>query len=466
MLKRLCSSLFLAVVLSISTVAAQARAPLSSAEHLQKLTRSEFVNFHMSLLEVAALRERSSRLPTKLIPEGALHTSTSYQMLIEFLLQSAHAESREGKCLFGGWASFKVNGVCKTPWSFAGDQELKEIGPTYDSEFYCGGSNKFRCNPILFGPGSGDGKGHCIEIDGYDDLTLNCFKKAKETPEEIFDLYRNNPTFRFAYLNLVEETMNFCADAEGYDACRYLMASAQSTKNFVCNDQDLNKLLGSERFMELESLWGNLEGELIQNKGRAAALGERVINHVERYPLPEPRQTELPQVEGTDFDNYSNSPQVHKMIEGLKKGLSLTCGQPNLRRSSDPYNNCSARRPNKVNAPLYKCWRYVKLGLMEADLADNYIASEFAVHAGSHLEREGFTNLLDNPEYTDMTPATAPPGAVLVYSKQGSYTPGHIEVKTHNGTYISDFESDSPITDYNPRRRLIGIYINPDIGKN
>lgn len=466
MLKRLCSILFVAIFLNISSAAAQVRTPLSNAEYLQKLTQAEFVNFHMSLLEVVALRERSSVLPSKLIPEGSLQSSSPYRPLIDFLLQSAYAESREGKCMFGGWASFKVNGVCKTPWNFANDDELKKIGPTYSNDFYCGSSNKFRCNPILFGPGPGDGKGHCIEIESYEDLTLNCFNKAKETPEEIFELYRNNPTFRFAYLNLVEETMSFCADAEGYDACRYLIATAQSTKNFVCNDQDLNKLLGSERFMELENLWGSLEGELIQNKGRAAALGERVVNHVESYPLQEARQTELPQIEGSDFDNYSNSPQVHKMIAGLKKGLSLTCGQPRGGGRSNPYNNCSNRSRAKINAPLYKCWRYVKLGLMEGDLADNYIASEFAVHAGPHLERKGFTNLLDNPEYANMTPKTAPAGAVLVYRKQGSYTPGHIEVKTHNGTFISDFESDSPITDYNPRRHLIGIYINPDIGKN
>ncbi len=431
-----------------------------SVDYIGGLQKAEFAKLHLTIVEINSLRERRALLPSKIIPEGKISSAHSYQQLIDFLfINRAHAEAREGTCLFGGWTSYTVNGKCKAPWNFANDYELKGIGPTYSEDFYCASANLFRCNPILFGPGGSDGKGHCIELEngGYENLSLNCFEKSKETPEDLFELYRNDPNFRMAYLNLVEETTNFCSEATDYDACRALIAAVQSAKNFVCNDQTLNQLLGSERFMELETIWGSVEGEIIQNRGRARALGERVTSYVEQHPTENrPRSENYREVSGTEFDNYSNSPQVRRMIQELKRNTRMLCGQS--------LASCSPRESNKMNASLAKCWRYVKLGLMAGDLSDNYISSEFAVHAGPHLERRGFVNLLDDPKYANMTPHTAPPGAVIVYRKAGSYTPGHIEVKSDTGTFISDFESNSPITDYNPRRHMVGIYINPDIG--
>ncbi len=440
----------------------------SGVDILSDLHRSEFAKLHLTIVEINTLREKRSLLPLKKIPEGSLSTTSSYQKLIDLLfLDQAHAEAREGTCIFGGWASFTVGGKCRAPWNYSSDYELKSIGPTYSSDFFCGSDNLFRCNPILFGPGGQDGKGHCIELEngGYENLSLNCFKKSKETPEDLYDLYRNDPNFRMAYLNLIEETMGFCSQASDYDACRVLVSAIQSSKNFVCNDQTLNQLLGSERFMELENIWGSVEGELIQNQGRAKALGERVTSYVEQHPLePLAESSEnYRSVSGTDFDNYSNSPQVQKMIATLKKNTQLNCGQ-SLGSCHRPTAESKPRDSSEVGQSISMCWRYVKLGLMGGDLSKNYIGGEFAVHAGRSLKQKGFVNLLDSPEYRNMTPHTAPPGAVLVYRKEGSYTPGHIEVKTDTGTFISDFESKSPITDYNPRRHLIGIYINPNAG--
>lgn len=430
-----------------------------SVDYIGGFNKSEFAKLHLRIVEITTLREKQIPLPREIIPEGKVSAANPYQKLIDILfIDRAHAEAREGKCTFGGWASYTVNGTCKAPWNYAEDYELKEIGPTYSKDFYCGSKNLFRCNPVLFGPGGADGKGHCIELEsgGYENLSLNCFEKSKETPEDLFELYRNNPNFRMAYLNLVEETMNFCLEATDYDACRALIASVQSAKNFVCNDQTLNQLLGSERFMELETIWGSVEGEIIQNKGRARALGERVTSYVEQHPLEPIRSENYREVSGSDFDNYSNSPQVRKMIETLRRNTRMKCGQS--------LSSCSPRSSSKVNKSLAKCWRYVKLGLIGGDLSNDYIGSEFAVHAGKHLKRRGFVNLLDDPKYSRMTPNSAPPGAVIVYRKAGSYTPGHIEVKSDDGTFISDFESNSPISDYNPRRHVVGIYINPDIG--
>lgn len=457
MIKLFCSTLFIFLLMAASV---HSEAQIIDEDYLSKVDRATFVKIHLNHLEAQALRAKITNFPSVLEIEGALSHSTVYRQLSDFLLAAAYAENREGICIFGGWPSFKINGICKTPWNFSGEEELSRIGPTYSSDYYCGGKNLFRCSPVLFGGGS-DGKGHCITIQNYDNLTLSCFEKSKETPEEIYDKYRNDPTYRNQYLNMIEEVAAFCSVATTYDACRSLIASVSSAKRFVCQDQTLDQLLGSERFLELENVWGNVEGELIQNSGRAKALGERVINNVEVAPLePILEQTEIDQIDAVegDFAAYSNSPQVKAMIERLRQNTRMVC-------SGQSQSNCrpSNRNPEK---PTRWCWRHVKLGLLAGDLVDDYIPSQYAVEAAQHLRKRGFVNLAQSPKHKNMTPETAPPGAIIVYRNTSDPRgeAGHVEVKTHDGKFVSDFEKDQPISAYNPRREVVGIFIDPDLG--
>lgn len=105
----------------------------------------------------------------------------NYLNQVEFI-QTAYGANGD-LCFFGGWPSKQLNNVCKRPWIYQNDSEMKKYGATYSSEMSCGTSSKFRCNPTLFGtPDGGDGKGYCVETEGtFVELTQKCEIKSRNS---------------------------------------------------------------------------------------------------------------------------------------------------------------------------------------------------------------------------------------------------------------------------------------------
>lgn len=93
------------------------------------------------------------------------------------------------------------------------------------------------------------------------------------------------------------------------------------------------------------------------------------------------------------------------------------------------------------------CFRGVKTGLLEGGVTTGYMDGISAKNAGPSLLSNGFTK-------TNITDARqAPPGSVIVY---GGGRHGHIEMRTSDGGYVSDFYSRNPP---NPQNRpVLGIY--------
>jgi hypothetical protein len=97
--------------------------------------------------------------------------------------------------------------------------------------------------------------------------------------------------------------------------------------------------------------------------------------------------------------------------------------------------------------PTWRCWRYVKDALLEAQVIDSRPTSPWAKQAGDELcRRYGFMKLRVRD------PMKAPVGAVLVY---GGPDAGHVEIRTATG-FVSDFISATPYP-----RPFLGAYVKP-----
>jgi hypothetical protein len=93
--------------------------------------------------------------------------------------------------------------------------------------------------------------------------------------------------------------------------------------------------------------------------------------------------------------------------------------------------------------------------LYYSGLTKDFVQIAKAKNVGPSLEKEGFTNIF-NKDGPYPTPASAPPGAVLVFSAPGLEA-GHVTFKTApcgQDGYKSDFIEQKPA-----RMKLIGIYV-------
>ncbi|MFL6845977.1 MAG: LysM peptidoglycan-binding domain-containing protein [Allosphingosinicella sp.] len=122
-----------------------------------------------------------------------------------------------------------------------------------------------------------------------------------------------------------------------------------------------------------------------------------------------------------------------------------------------------------------KCYRFVKLALLNSGAVDEYLAGASAINAGPILERDGFVDLLHDDKAGIKSPYDAPVGAVLVYRATPTSTDrnrihGHIEIRTANG-FASDYFSprartgprENGLTLLGPSgRTLDGVYVKPD----
>lgn len=154
-----------------------------------------------------------------------------------------------------------------------------------------------------------------------------------------------------------------------------------------------------------------------------------------------------------DFDNYSKSEEVIKMINVLRSNTRKCLASKNkyICKRQAPRNRKERSKPTGY------CLRYVKLGIVGGGFTNQYPSGVAAKKSGNQWKKMGLRNLLDDKKYEKMTAYDAPKGAILVYSG-GKW--GHVEVKASESEYISDYIGEKPIYDeLNLPRKLIGIYV-------
>lgn len=166
--------------------------------------------------------------------------------------------------------------------------------------------------------------------------------------------------------------------------------------------------------------------------------------------------------------DYDKSTQVKELLNAAATGYKA------VRRKT---GGKSYPVDGKVNRSIGACFNGVKALLSKAGWIDSPadLPEEHAKNAGTHLKKNGFVNLLENPEFAKKITNIneVPVGSVLVYEGHGGnrgkkrdpgYNSGHIEVKTRQG-YMSDYFSPNPRTDgplTGKYRKLIGVYIKSD----
>lgn len=157
-----------------------------------------------------------------------------------------------------------------------------------------------------------------------------------------------------------------------------------------------------------------------------------------------------------DFEQYSNSDKVQKMIQAARS---------NLKKYPDRYIN-----ENGGFRKTY-CYRAVKDALRKSKMVPFTFEGDSVASSGvKDLTSSGFKNLLNDKNYKlilESNPRLAPKGSILVYETvqgAGISNYGHIEIKTKDSGqdgYISISESKRPTYGYAvpQQRKLIGVMI-------
>lgn len=176
---------------------------------------------------------------------------------------------------------------------------------------------------------------------------------------------------------------------------------------------------------------------------------EAYINKCVEAAAPSANQA----TEVSEFDAYSSSAGVANMIAALRNNADRCLLQRNKRfcRRQPPVNEKNSTQPTGY------CLSYVKRGVVAGGFSESYPEGIAARDSGTQWKELGFSNLLEDPKYNEMTPYTAPKGAIIVYSG-GRW--GHVEVKASDNEFISDYVGERPIYDeLNLPREVIGIYV-------
>jgi hypothetical protein len=145
------------------------------------------------------------------------------------------------------------------------------------------------------------------------------------------------------------------------------------------------------------------------------------------------------------YGSYGSNPLAYFPIDG---GYMFVPPSPPARRDSriDPRLLVAARiaEANAFPHSTLRCWRFVKVALLQSGAVTAYPKTNYACQAGDELtSRYGFVRLPIRDPYS------APLGSVLVYSGGGA---GHVEIRTAHG-FASDYRSP-----WRCRYRLIGVY--------
>lgn len=142
-------------------------------------------------------------------------------------------------------------------------------------------------------------------------------------------------------------------------------------------------------------------------------------------------------------------PSVQKLEEILMRNVNFgqkgqALSGPAAAEKSRKSETISPHKKAREDS-LGQCYKYVKIALLASDKTKRYLGQEAAKNAGPELQKEGFRNLLDNPNHEFKSPYDAPVGAVIVYDVTDGTRWGHIEVRVSDG-FASDYFSRRPRT--------------------
>lgn len=160
------------------------------------------------------------------------------------------------------------------------------------------------------------------------------------------------------------------------------------------------------------------------------------------------------------FQEYSTNPKTLNAISIIEKNVSKCLRIQTVRG----VRVCTrVGQAKEANRSIGLCTKYVKHALWEKEprFMESYPGTVYAVDSGDFLKEAGFSNLLDLDSFKNMTPSSAPKGAVLVYrnTSRRDGRAGHVEIKLDDNKFGSDHLNTRAISDYHPHRELIGIYI-------
>ncbi|MDA9189419.1 hypothetical protein N9O57_00390 [bacterium] len=242
-----CFLMRILIVMNLSLVLASS-AFSGSKDFRYFKTKNEFSKFHQNLTDLFIEIEKNETY-------AKLDLRGQKSILHYFFNFNAYAIDQK-ICFFGGWPSIKVGSKCKRPWEVDHYRELAKFNPRYDRRFSCGGSDKFRCNPILFGAGS-DGKGHCITASSFSNVTKSCSQVGQGNIGEIYNRILDDKAFRDNYLFYASNMNEFCDLNKDYSACAPLLGDIKSHIEAICSsDKELKGLLGLNKFQSLARDFG------------------------------------------------------------------------------------------------------------------------------------------------------------------------------------------------------------------
>ena len=234
---------------------------------------SEFKKFHHQLISVLNAKESREDFPSGPIIEGKSTEVIRSWNFFDYFLEEANAYD-ENRCFFGGWPRSRWVNVRPLEQNRQREFWGKCLGHTYDRAHNCGAKDFFRCNPVVFGPGS-NGKGHCIQFNRIQNVTKICYEQTADHVDELYKKIKSDPQFRSDYLKQAQEIIEFCNEMKTYSACEYLSANFQKIRYLMCvdgYDGDIKDLLGSAQAEDLYDNWTKVENEALNNLPGLPAL--------------------------------------------------------------------------------------------------------------------------------------------------------------------------------------------------
>jgi hypothetical protein len=475
-------------ILSVSVLAGflfsslgNAQAPVDYTALIGRITSDPlvFAKFHRALV-LTYLNEDRSFVNTKdyFLKKRTSQTGKSFGLrtldfMTSLLLAEAMAADLSGEvCFFGGWPSVRIDGLCKRPWSdeVKAHSGMSEFEKGYQENGNCDSksNNNFEyrtCNPILFGPGGTRSnvieEGMCVSLPkvrgqtDYSNFTKTCFDNAKlnfrrlgslNNLQALYERVRNDEDFREEYKKHAEAILSFCQSnpRQNGNTCASLLAIASPAMNMMC--MTIGDNVTRSQLDEISSLWNSMRNELVDIDWVSA---ERMDDDIAR--MTHAVTTRAPASSGDEIDWEGEIPET---AEGMDAVAAWAKRLATKRCTGQSISSCTGSKA--ASKPTGYCWRHVKLALQRGGAVDEYIPSVNAFDAHNHglLERRGFCNVSTNA-------SEAPINSILVYERtdRRSGNPGHIEIKTGQNEFVSDFITDKPISDYNSKRKLVGAYI-------
>jgi len=446
---------------------------------ISKITRDPlvFAKFHRAMV-LTALNEDRSFINTKdyFIKKTSFFnsfTEKSLEFMAALIFAEAVANDLGGEvCFFGGWPSVRIDGLCKGPW----DERVKTHPKMADfSKTYTGGENcealsndnfEYRtCNPVLFGPGGTNTApkeaGICVSLDkirgqaDYSRFTEKCFNLANlnfkrsgslNNLKALYERVQNDPTFREEYKKHAEAVIGFCQNnpRQNGNTCESLLAIASPALNIMCLSYGDN--VTKSQLDSISTLWNSMRSELVDlDWVSAERMDESIAKMTEDVTTRAPASSE----EGIDWNG-----DIPETAEGMDAVAAWAKRLASKRCTGQSVSTCTTSKAASKSTGY--CWRHVKLALERGGAVDDYIPSVNAFDAHNHglLEKRGFCNV-------GTSVSNAPINSILVYERtdRRSGNPGHIEIKTGQNEFVSDFITDQPISAYNSARKLVGAYI-------